>query len=499
MVASSAFAQIPYPNPINHVVIIDQENRTVDNLFGSNSPANTYYLPNLVFSRAGKAYTIESGGKKNVFSMTAIPTPLASKLGTPGSIEADDYDPHHDHEPAWVDACDAPKVTDPSTECAMDGFNHVKISCSTGATGCPGLAYPTYAYVQYSDVKPYFEIASKYGYANYMFQTNQGPSFPAHQFIFGGTSQTGVGLDPTWFAAENKEHPAAGNYGCIAELTSTVGVIDPATQGEIGVYPCYTHNTMADVFAAHNPPITWTYYEPGQGSLWSAPDAISTICTNTAGVCTGPYWKKGEANGFIDNTPSHVLTDIGNCELAQVSWVIPDGLSSDHAGDTDGSGPSWVSSIINKIGASPCADKVNGNTLTYWQDTVIVITWDDWGGWYEHVVPPPVSRFAPSAASSYVYGFRVPLLVVSAYTSAGTVSDEINDFGAILKFIERIFDLGTISDDRLNSYADAYAYNDLHEFFNFRRSPRPFQGIQAPIKEEVFLDPGRPIDPPDND
>jgi phospholipase C len=50
------------------------------------------------------------------------------------------------------------------------------------------MAYPEYTYVQSSDVVPYFQIPQQYGYANYMFQTNQGPSFPAHQFLFSGTS-----------------------------------------------------------------------------------------------------------------------------------------------------------------------------------------------------------------------------------------------------------------------------------------------------------------------
>jgi phospholipase C len=496
--ATSAFGQIQYPNPINHVVIIDQENRTVDNLLGSNSPANPYYLPGLVFSTTGLAHT-NSDGRKSVFSVQLVPIPLATTLDSQAGVKADDYDPDHSHEPAWVNACDAPSITDPSTDCAMDGFNLVTVDCTKGAAGCPGPSYPTYTYVQYSDVAPYFQIASQYGYANYMFQTNQGPSFPSHQFVFSGTSQPGVGDEPDWFVGENKK-PVAGNYGCIASSDSVVWQINPYTQGEISIYPCFTHNTMADLFSDQDPKITWTYYMPGQGSLWSAPDAISTICTNVNGVCTGPYWTKGAANGYIDIKPPDVLTDIGNCELKQMSWVIPTGLESDHAGITDGSGPSWVASIVNKIGNSSCTDQVNGRTLTYWQDTVILITWDDWGGWYDHVVPPPVSRQAPYDASSYVYGFRVPLLVVSAYTPSGTVSNENLDFGAMLKFVEEVFgNIGTISSDRFNPYADAYAYDDLHEFFNFNQTPRSFQSIQAPIKEDVFLDPNRPVEPPDND
>ena len=143
-------------------------------------------------STTGQAYTI-TNGKKTVFSVPLTPMPLSSVVGSGDSLPGFDYDPGHSHT-FWGDACDAPKKTDPSTECAMDGFNHVTVTCDEGVKGCPGIPYPTYTYVQYSDVAPYFQIASQYGYANYMFQTNQGPSFPSHQFTFGGTSQPGLGV-----------------------------------------------------------------------------------------------------------------------------------------------------------------------------------------------------------------------------------------------------------------------------------------------------------------
>jgi phospholipase C len=499
--STAAVCQIPYPNPINHVVIIYQENRTVDNLFGSNNPLNKYNLPGLVVSTSGQAYTIVNG-TKNVFTVESVPLPLASAIGSTGSIEADDYDPDHSHLPAFVSACDAPSITDPSTECLMDGFNHVGITCQTGAIGCPGPKYPNYAYVRYKDVVPYFQIAAQYGYANYMFQTNEGPSFPAHQFIFGGTSQSGVSPEPSWFAAENLA-PQTNNDGCFSPSNVTVGELDPATQTEVKIYPCFNHRTMVDVFADHTPPITWTYYTPGEGGIWTAPNAISALCTNADGGCAGKYWAPCSAtnNGCIDLTPADILTDIGNCKLRQVNWVIPDALESDHAGSTDGSGPSWVASIINKIGSSSCTDVVKGKTRTYWDDTVILVTWDDWGGWYDHVVPPALSPRAPAVASSYVYGFRVPLLVVSAYTPAGTVDNTVGlDFGAMLKFVEEVFGgLGTISDDPFNPFADYYAKDDLHGFFQFTKPPRLYEPIDAPVKEDVFLDPNRPHDGPDND
>jgi phospholipase C len=491
LAATAACAQIIYPTPIKHVIVVDQENRTTDNLFGSNSPSNQYYLPGLVFATSGQAYTT-TNGKKTTFTVQSVALPLPSTVGSPGSIDADDYDPGHSHT-LWGVACDAPVITDPSSSCAMDGFNHVTVTCAKGVTGCPGPTYPNYAYVQYKDVAPYFQIASQYGYANYMFQTNQGPSFPAHQFIFGGTSQAGNGPEPNWFVAENIPTKYSIN-GCAAIAGTIVALVNPATQDEkTSVFPCFNHATMADVFAAAKPKITWTYYTVGNSSLLTGPNTIQAICAVKGGKCAGPYWTKGASNGYVDIKSADILTDIANCKLKQVNWVVPTALESDHPTGTDGSGPSWVASIVNAVGNQPkCA-----NGETYWNDTVILITWDDWGGWYDHVVPPALSSKAPLGASSYVYGFRVPLLVVSAYTPAGTVSNVMGlDFGAMLKFIEEIFNVGVIPP---GDYADSYANDDLGEFFNFSSPPRAFQSISAPLKKEVFLDPKRPVGPPDND
>ena len=85
-------------------------------------------------------------------------------------------------------------------------------------------------------------------------------------------------------------------------------------------------------------------------------------------------------------------------------------LSSDHAVATTAADPSWVASIVNAIGNSP-----------YWANTAIIITWDDWGGWYDHVAPKVIND-GISWGSGYVYGFRVPLIVVSPYAKAAYIS-----------------------------------------------------------------------------
>lgn len=121
------------------------------------------------------------------------------------------------------------------------------------------------------------------------------------------------------------------------------------------------------------------------------------------------------------------------------------------------------------------------------------------GGWYEHVTPPPLPAAAPAATSSYAYGFRVPLLVVSAYTPTGTVSNVQGlDFGTILKFIEGVFNLETIPNKDGLSFGDSWSNGDLSEFFQFSNA-RSFQAITAPLSANVFLNPDRPIGPPDNE
>ena len=131
---------------------------------------------------------------------------------------------------------------------------------------------------------------------------------------------------------------------------------------------------------------------------------------------------------------SDILSDIStNCKLRGVSWVTPDAANSDHSGHVNNvGGPSWVASIVNAVGKSPCK---NPDGSTYWHSTAIIITWDDWGGWYDH--EPPTIEAYPQGG--YQMGFRVPLIVVSAYTPAGYIHNGREDFGSVARFIERNF------------------------------------------------------------
>src|SRR5208282_5323510 len=182
-----------------------------------------------------------------------------------------------------------------------------------------------------------------------------------------------------------------------------------------------------------------------------------------------------------------VLQDIANCKLQSVSWVIPTGDNSDHANDNDGGGPSWVASIVNAIGDNTTCDSGVG----YWKNTAIFITWDDWGGWYDHE-PPTI---LPGNQGDYQFGFRVPLIVVSAYTAEGRINNNRHHFGSLLRFIQQNFG---IQQGALN-FADQRAITNLTGFFNLKASPRSFVEIKAPLSADFFLKDKRPQTDPDDE
>jgi phospholipase C len=311
-------------------------------------------------------------------------------------------------------------------------------------------------YVSDPLIAPYCTLGATYGFANRMFQTSQGPSFAAHQFVFGGTSIPGSTQKAPyddWFVSED-------NRGdCTTGDTYKVKLINPQNDEEGWAVPtCFERATLTDLLVAKG--LTWSYYAISGGALWDAPIAIQHICgTVRNGQCTG-----SQMNSVITPSPQ-VLTDIANGNLANVSWVTPASTYSDHPTFGNG-GPAWVSSIINAIGQS-----------AYWKNTAILVTWDDWGGWYDHIAPLTNNT---GWCEDYCYGYRVPMLVISARTPP-MADNDVHDFGSILRFVETNFGLSLIGP---GTYADAYA-DDLSEFFN--GEPRQFTKIHANYDAQYFL------------
>ena len=445
-----SFTAIP-SGKIQHIVIIFQENRTPDNLF---------HDQNLINAGADIA---SSGLNSSGQTIQLSPAPLAN-----------DYDLSHAHS-AFLSMYDGGK---------MDGADQIPPKCANGGTSCTP-PNPQYLYINPADVQPYFDMAEQYTFGDRMFQTNEGPSFPAHQFIISGTSAPTA--SSTSFVAENAvgiSNPG-DNTGCTAPPVETVSVIDASGNENSKMYPCTDHPTLTDQFDAKN--ISWRYYTPLAGSLWTSPNAIQHMCgpnvaPPNATACVGSDWVNHVVL-YTTQNPAPILTDISSGNLPSVSWVIPAGVNSDHAGDTANSGgPSWVTSIVNAIGDS-----------SYWSNTAIILTWDDWGGWFDHVPPPKVINDGSSWGSGYVYGFRVPLIVISPWAKAAYVSHVNHDFGSILNLIEANFGLHSLG------YADANAADDLSDCFNFGQTPLVFKTINAPLKADHFLNDRRPLTEPDDD
>jgi len=429
-------AALPGSQVIQHVVVIFQENRTPDNLFQD---------PVLI-QRGADIQNYGVNSKHQIIPLTAVPL-------------ADYYDMGHGHS----------DFLHMYNGGSMDGADKIKQFCDPGQRRHCKKAPPhfQFKYVQAKDVAPYFQMAEQYTFADHMFQTQQGPSYEAHQFIIAGTAAPTATSNE--FAANS---PVGGSNrpgqhtGCSAPPTQRVKLIDPFGNEFKKMFPCFEHSTLGDLLDAQS--LSWRYYTP-------VPDGIGTGPNSIHHLRFGPDWKKDIAVG-----PKQILSDIAQGRLASVSWVIPNRLESDHPGGSDGSGPSWVASVVNAVGNSP-----------YWSSTAIFITWDDWGGWYDHVAPKVVDD-GVSWGSAYVYGFRVPMMVVSPYARPGYISHVTHDFGSLLRFTEEVFGLPLLG------YADAYA-DDLADCFNFGQRPVAFRKIRAPYDANFFLNDRRPQEDPDDD
>ena len=387
-----------------HIVIIVQENRTPDNMFQDS---------NLIAAGAD----ISASAQASTGAVTLQPTSLGI-----------DYDISHENQ-AWAKMCHYNASTG---TCAMDQADLISpVTCSKGATNCPPTSPPAeFYYVQQSDVQPYWDMAEQYTFGDRMFQTNEGPSFPAHQFLISGTSEPEV--NSPLFVGENPLGVAtsSADTGCTSPAAEYVALIDASGNETTNpaIYPCFEHPTLTDELKTAG--VTWRYYAPLAGSIWTAPNAIEHMCAPPQSTaCTASDWANVSLN--TQNNMAPVLTDIAAGQLQQVTWVIPTGTNSDHAGDsTTTGGPSWVASIVNAIGAS-----------SYWPNTAIIILWDDWGGWYDHVAPPKIVNDGTSWGSGYVYGFRVPLIVVSPLAKPKYISHTVHDFGSILNLLEQTFNV----------------------------------------------------------
>lgn len=427
--------------PIRHVVVIVQENRSFDNLFRGFPGADT----------------VNSGsGHGKTFALKPVP------LEDPNDIE-------HSHVQFLVDY-DAKKMDGFDTElrrfdakCA-DRRNDPK--CWIFYTGAYYRQH-AYAYVPRTEIAPYWALAQRFALSDRTFVSSNGPSYPSHQILISGQSAHVV--ENPHGAPWGCDGYASGDYTWKLAYGSTKPPYFPATTGveTLGPFPCFSNRSIADVLDAAG--VSWTYYAPSfgqQGYIWSPFDALWP-------VRFGADWSRNVAS-----PESRIFDDIASGTLAQVVWVAPSWINSDHAGSYGNYGPDWVGDVVNAIGESP-----------YWNDTAILLLWDDWGGWYDHVPPPQIADKQTGAYEGL--GFRVPLIAISPYAKPGFVSHAQHETAATLRYIEATFGLPSLGGD--DARADA-----LGDLFDYAQSPVPYQPVKTRFDHRFFASQRPASRPPDD-
>lgn len=275
-----------------------------------------------------------------------------------------------------------------------------------------------------SDIPNYWSYARSFTLADNFFSNIMGPSFPNHLYTVAAQD------------ADTASNPATA-WGCDGAPGSWV--LQVTRNGKTREHsPCYNFHTVVDSLDSRH--VSWTYYAPAKGEPgynWSVLRAIKHIRF-------GPDWKKH----VLEYT--HFKTDAAAGTLPAVSWLVGPYNISDHPGESICTGENWTVDQINAV---------MSNTAE-WDHTVIVLTWDDWGGFYDHVAPPR----GPNA--HIMYGFRVPAIIISPYAKPGFVDHTTYSFTSMIKLVEDAFKLPTLTKQ------DAAA-SDMSNAFDFTQQPAP--------------------------
>ena len=379
-------------NPIQHIVVIVQENRTFDNYFGTYPGANGIPANTCVPNNPSKP----SAGCVKPFLLPSAVTPDMPHTWTPS-----------------VKAYDNGK---------MDGF--------VSAEGSKN----TMGYYNNKIIPNYWSLASNYALDDAFFESVLSFSQPNH-----------------WYAVA-AQAPAGS-------ITSTIN-----KQSSLALKQQYTTNankitTVADLMQRSG--VSWKYYDtPIRGTYQNAISGGSAFA----------YWNPFKAKQSTYSSPynSHFVsrgnffTDVSSGNLPQVSYVIPSQPISEHAPANITLGMWWVTDLVDTIMNSQ-----------YWKNTAIIITWDDYGGFYDHVAPPQIDQ--------YGLGFRMPTLVISPFSRVG-IDHHRYSFESMLKLIEQTFNLSSLTS------RDAQA-NSLAGSLNFLQNQLPAHPIPLTQKQLNAISP----------
>jgi phospholipase C len=383
----SATPQLTFSAAIQHIVFIVKENHTFDHYFGTFPGAN-----------GSTTATISSG---QVIQLGHSPDP-----------------PPHDIAHDWK-----------SAHLGVDGGKMDEFDLISGCNVNGDLLCLTQ--FQQSDIPNYWTYASSFVLADNMFSSLNGPSFPNHLYTVGSQSAGAIN-NPT---SPHGSLGAQEKWGCDADNTTTVQVLDPTTGTITSVPPCFDFQTLADSLQAAG--ISWKYYAPSEGEsgyIWSALDAVNHIRN-------GSLW----SSNVVPDTQFAIDAQNGN--LPAVSWLVTTGVQSEHPVSSVCVGENWTVQQLTALMQGP-----------NWSSTAVFLTWDDFGGFYDHVPPPVIDGFG--------FGPRVPLLIISPYAKKGLISHTQYELSSFLKIVEERFGLQPLGS------RDAAA-NDMLDSFDFTQQPQP--------------------------
>jgi phospholipase C len=433
---TSTTAAIPVAiHKIRHVVIIMQENRSFDSYFGTYPGADG--IPGL----AG-----------NPGELPCVPDPRMGGCMFPFHDRQDrNLGGPHGEKAALADI-------DGGT---MDGFvseqqrglpgceQTFNPECGNAAATSDAMGYHTGA-----DIPNYWTYAQDFVLQDHMFESNLSWSLPAHLYMVSAWSAyCTVQGDPLSCrnALESPQNP-------------------PDFRGRSSTDPSPPNYAWTDLtWLLHEYNVSWAYYV----FKGTEPDCENDAAESCAPVQQGPktpgiwnplpYFTDVQQDGQLNNIQSlsNFFAAAKAGTLPEVSWIDPNGTVSEHPPALITAGQTYVTGLINAIMRSP-----------EWDSTAIFLSWDDWGGFYDHVNPPRVDAEG--------YGLRVPGLVISPYARQGYIDHQTLSFDAYLKFIEDDFlggqRLDPATDGRPDSRPDVREaepiLGDLINDFDFSQPPR---------------------------
>ena len=306
------------------------------------------------------------------------------------------------------------------------------------------------AWCQYSEasIPQYWQLAGRYALADNFFSSMLGPSFPGHLFTVAAQAAWSLG---------NPNNSLVGGllplWGCDDPPGTTVDTLDLGSCDEQAPPPCFSIPSPTDLLPAGT---TWKFYGTGLNVpavgpvVWSMFDAVK-------GVRDSPAW------GNVV-TYDNFAKDIAQGALPNVSWVVNQDLQSGHPPESMCANAKWVANKVNLVMNSP-----------YWQTSAIVVTWDDFGGFVDHVAPP--AQYGCDAQQPYGLGFRLPAILVSPWVKQG-VFHGLTEQASIVRLLEELFAPGEVGGlQQLDPAARDGVAGSLLDAFDFHQAPLPAQPV----------------------